>query len=65
MAEAYVPISNYTSANTLLTALEVTTNGATSYTTQLSAAQTAAAASKAQAEATAATKFDLLVFVGA
>ena len=65
MAEAYVPISSYNSVNSTLASLEVTTNLASSNTTALAAAKTSAVASKVQAEATAASKFDLLVFVGA
>ena len=65
MAEAYVPIGTYNTVDSVLTSLEVTTNLASSNTALLAAAQTAALASKVQAEATAANKFDLLVFVGA
>ena len=65
MAEAYVPIGNYNTANSTLTSLEVTTDLAKTNTDALTAAKTAALASKTQAEATAASKFDLLTFVGA
>ena len=65
MAEAYVPISSYTSVNSTLTSLEVTTNLSSTNTTALAAAKTSALASKVQAEATAANKFELLTFVGA
>jgi hypothetical protein len=65
MAEAYVPIASYTSVNATLTSLEVTTNLSSTNTTALAAAKASALASKVSAEATAASKFDLLLFVGA
>jgi hypothetical protein len=65
MAEAYVPIGTYNTVNSTLTSLEVTTNLSSTNTTALAAAKASALASKVAAEATAASKFDLLVFVGA
>jgi len=46
MAEPYVPIADYTTYNTLLTLLEITTNATSANTTALVAAKASALASK-------------------
>ena len=46
MAEPYVPILDYTTYNTLLTTLEITTNATSANTTALVAAKASALASK-------------------
>ena len=65
MAEPYVPIAEYTSYNTLLTTLEITTTAATANATALAAAETSALASKNSAQTLLNNKFNLLFLVGA
>jgi hypothetical protein len=64
MAEPYVPIARYNTANTLLGDLEVATNEASTNTALLSTAVNSALASKNTAENTAASGFDLFFLVG-
>lgn len=65
MAEPYVPIAEYTAANTLLTALEGATDASETNADALSAATAAALASKNTAETVVQSKFDLFFLVGA
>ena len=65
MAEPYVPIAEYTTSNTLLTALEGATDASETNADALSAATTSALASKNSAESVEQSKFDLLFLVGA
>jgi hypothetical protein len=65
MAEPYVPIARYTTANTLLTDLEVATTEASTNTTLLSTAVSSALTSKQTAENVLGSGFDLFFLVGA
>jgi len=65
MAEPYVPIADFTTYNTLLTTLEVTTNAAAANTTALAAAEASALASKTAAENLASNNNFALFLVGA
>jgi hypothetical protein len=65
MAEPYVPIARYNTANTLLTDLEVATTEASTNTTLLSTAVSSALTSKQTAENVLASGFDLFFLVGA
>jgi len=65
MAEPYVPIARYNTANTLLTDLEVATTEASTNTTLLSTAVSSALTSKQTAENLVASGFDLFFLVGA
>ena len=65
MAEPYVPIARYTTANTLLVDLEVATTDASANTTLLSTAVSSALTSKNTAENLVASGFDLFFLVGA
>jgi hypothetical protein len=64
MAEPYVPIARYTTANTLLTDLEVTTTEASTNTALLSTAVSSSLTSKQTAENLVASGFDLFFLVG-
>ena len=64
MAEPYVPIARYTTANTLLTDLEVATTEASTNNTLLSTAVSSALTSKQTAENLVASRFDLFFLVG-
>jgi hypothetical protein len=64
MAEPYVPIARYNTANTLLTDLEVATTEASTNTALLSTAVSSALTSKNTAENAAASGFDLFFLVG-
>ena len=64
MAEPYVPIARYNTANTLLTDLEVATTEASTNTALLSTAVSRALTSKNTAENAAASGFDLFFLVG-
>ena len=65
MAELYVPIARYTTADTLLTDLEVATTDASTNTTLLSTAVSSALTSKQTAENVLGSGFDLFFLVGA
>ena len=65
MAEPYVPIVRYNTANTLLTDLEVTTTEASTNTALLSTAVNTSLTSKQTAENLLASGFDLFFLVGA
>ena len=65
MAEPYVPIARYTTANNLLTELEVTTDSAEANTDDLSTAVANALTHKQTAENLVASGFDLFFLVGA
>jgi hypothetical protein len=65
MAEPYVPIARYTTADTLLTDLEVATTDASTNTTLLSTAVSSALTSKQTAENVLGSGFDLFFLVGA
>lgn len=65
MAEPYVPIGTYNTKNTLLTALEVTTDAAATNADAISTATASALASKTSAENTENSKFNLFMLVGA
>jgi hypothetical protein len=65
MAEPYVPIARYNTANTLLTDLEVATTEASTNTTLLSTAVSSALTSKQTAENLVASGFELFFLVGA
>jgi len=65
MAEPYVPIALYTTANTLLTDLEVATTEASTNTALLSTAVSSALTSKQTAENLVASGFELFFLVGA
>jgi hypothetical protein len=65
MAEPYVPIARYTTADTLLTDLEVATTDASTNTTLLSTAVSSALTSKHTAENVLGSGFDLFFLVGA
>jgi hypothetical protein len=65
MAEPYVPIARYTTANSLLTELEVTTTEASTNTALLSTAVSSSLTSKQTAENLLASGFDLFFLVGA
>lgn len=64
MAEPYVPIARYDTADALLTELEVTTDDAETYTDDLQTAVSNALTHKQTAENLVAQKFDLLFLVG-
>jgi hypothetical protein len=64
MAEPYVPIARYTTANSLLTELEVTTTDASTNTTLLSTAVNTSLTSKQTAENLLASGFDLFFLAG-
>ena len=64
MAEPYVPIARYNTSNTLLTELEITTNGAESNTDELTTAVTNSLTHKQTAENLVASRFDLFFLVG-
>lgn len=64
MAEPYVPIARYNTANSLLTELEVTTDDAEIYTDDLETAVNNSLAHKQTAENLVASKFDLFFLVG-
>lgn len=64
MAEPYVPIARYNTADTLLTDLEVATTEASTNTALLSTAVSNALASKQTAENLVASRFDLFFLVG-
>jgi hypothetical protein len=65
MAEPYVPILDYTTYNTLLTLLEITTNAASANATALAAAEASALASKNSAQNLASNNNFALFLVGA
>jgi hypothetical protein len=65
VAEPYVPIARYNTANTLLTDLEVSTTEASSNTALLSTAVSSSLTSKQTAENLVANGFDLFFLVGA
>jgi len=65
MAEPYVPIARLTTANNLLTELEVVTDGAETSTDDLETAVSNALAHKQTAENLVAERFDLVFLVGA
>ena len=65
MAEPYVPIIRYTTANTLLTDLEVATTEASTNTALLSTAVSSSLTSKQTAENLVGSGFDLFFLVGA
>lgn len=65
MAEPYVPIARQTTANTLLTALEVTTEAAETNANNLQTAVTNSGTSKTTAENLLALKLETLFLVGA
>jgi hypothetical protein len=65
MAEPYVPIARYNTANDLLTELEVTTDGAEVNADDLSTAVANALTHKQTAENLVASGFDLFFLVGA
>ena len=64
MAEPYVPIARYTTANALLTDLEVATTEASTNTALLSTAVSSSLTSKQTAENLVASGFDLFFLVG-
>ena len=64
MAEPYVPIARYTTANSLLTELEVTTTDASTNTALLSTAVSSSLTSKQTAENLLASGFNLLFLAG-
>jgi hypothetical protein len=64
VAEPYVPIARYNTSNTLLTELEITTNGAESNTDELTTAVTNSLTHKQTAENLVASRFDLFFLVG-
>ena len=64
MAEPYVPIARYTTANSLLTELEVTTTDASTNTALLSTAVSSSLTSKQTAENLLASGFDLFFLAG-
>jgi hypothetical protein len=64
MAEPYVPIARYNTANSLLTELEVTTDDAETYTDDLETAVNNTLTHKQTAENLVASKFDLFFLVG-
>jgi len=64
MAEPYVPIARYNTANSLLTELEVTTDDAETYTDDLETAVNNTLTYKQTAENLVASKFDLFFLVG-
>ena len=64
MAEPYVPLVRYTTANVLLTDLEVATIAASTNTALLSTAVSSALTSKQTAENLVASGFDLFFLVG-
>lgn len=64
MAEPYVPIARYTTANALLTDLEVATTEASTNTSLLSTAVSSSLTSKQTAENLVASGFDLFFLVG-
>ena len=65
MAEPYVPIARYNTANTLLTDLEVATTEASTNTALLSPAVSSSLTSKQTAENLVSSGFDLFFLVGA
>jgi hypothetical protein len=65
VAEPYVPIARYTTANSLLTELEVSTDSAETNTDDLSTAVNNALTSKQTAENLVASGFELFFLVGA
>ena len=65
MAEPYVPIARYDTANTLLTDLEVATTEASTNTALLSTAVSSSLTSKQTAENLVGSGFDLFFLVGA
>jgi hypothetical protein len=65
MAEPYVPIARYNTANTLLTDLEVATTEASTNTALLLTAVNSALTSKQTAENLVGSGFDLFFLVGA
>ena len=65
MAEPYVPIARYTTADSLLTELEVATTEASTNTALLSTAVSSALTSKQTAENLVGNGFDLFFLVGA
>jgi hypothetical protein len=65
MAEPYVPIARYNTANSLLTELEVTTDDAETYTDDLETAVNNTLTHKQTAENLVASRFDLFFLVGA
>ena len=64
MAEPYVPIARYNTANTLLTDLEVATTEASTNTALLSTAVSSALTSKQTAENLVALRCDLFFLAG-
>ena len=64
MAEPYVPIARYNTANTLLAELEVTTDDAETNTDDLSTAVANSLTHKQTAENLVASGFDLFFLVG-
>jgi len=64
VAEPYVPIADLTTYNTLLTDLEVATDGAETNADDLETAVQNALTHKQTAENALAQKFDLLLLVG-
>jgi hypothetical protein len=64
MAEPYVPIARYTTANDLLTDLEVATTEASTNATLLSTAVSSSLTSKQTAENLVASGFDLFFLAG-
>jgi len=65
VSEPYVPIARQTTANTLLTALEVATEAAETNANNLQTAVTNSGTSKTTAENLLASKFEPLFLVGA
>ncbi len=65
MAEPYVPIARLTTANNLLTELEVATDGAETNTDDLETAVSNALTHKQTAENLVAERFELVFLVGA
>lgn len=64
-AEPYVPIADYDTYDELMTELEVTTDAAETYTTDLDTAVDNALAHKNTAEGLLDAKFNLIFLVGA
>jgi hypothetical protein len=63
--EPYVPIAEHTTYDALMTALEVTTDDAETYTSDLDSATDNAESSKNTAEGLLDAKFNLIFLVGA
>jgi hypothetical protein len=65
MAEPYVPIADFNTSNTLLTALEVTTNASAVNANALGLATANALTARNLAEDILGEKFDFFLLVGA